>query len=68
MDEATASVLQRKIRNHMGARHLASAAEPLGVFDDRRGARVSHTLALAQLLIARRIRLVADALAATAAA
>ncbi len=60
LDDATARALEEKIRAHMGVRHVAPATEPLGVFNDRRGARVSHTLALSQLLIARRICLVAD--------
>jgi phosphoribulokinase len=68
VDDATARELHQTIRSHMGARLLAPATEPLGVFNDRRGARVSHTLALAQLLIARRICLVAEELAAAVAA
>jgi phosphoribulokinase len=68
VDDETAAAVQDEIWKHMGAHHHWRRPERLGVFSDGRGTRISHTLALAQLLIARRICLVADQRAVTAAA
>jgi phosphoribulokinase len=56
-DDRTAQALQDKIWTHM-ASHAHLRPNVLGAFEDARGMRVSHTLALAQLLIARRVALV----------
>ncbi len=62
IDDETADSVQTRIRATMAARDHGLRADRLGVFDDAGGKRVSHTLALAQLLIARRICLVLDQL------
>ncbi len=64
-DDATAQALQDKIWSHMES-HAHLRPETLGVFSDRTGARVSHTLALAQLVIARRVAMVENELYAEA--
>jgi phosphoribulokinase len=56
-DDLTAAALQDKIWRHM-ASHAHLRPTVLGRFEDARGMRVSHSLALAQLLIARRVALV----------
>ena len=62
VDDATARAVQERIRATMAARDHGLRRGRLGIFDDGKGPRVSHTLALAQLLIARRICLVLDQL------
>jgi phosphoribulokinase len=59
--DATAEALQDKIWSHMES-HAHLRPQSLGQFEDKRGKRLSHTLALAQLLIARRVALVENAL------
>jgi phosphoribulokinase len=68
VDDATALLVQDEIWSSMGARHHAGRSDRLGVFSDADGERVSHTLAISQLLIARRICLVLDELEAGVAA
>lgn len=60
-DDATAERLQDKIWAHMQT-HAHLRPHALGQFEDARGRRVSHTLALAQMVIARRVALVENAL------
>jgi phosphoribulokinase len=67
VDDATAGEVEDEIWRHMGAHH-GLRPDRLGVFDDGKGTRVSHTLALSQLLIARRICLVLDQLSGAVAA
>jgi phosphoribulokinase len=62
IDEETARAVRDEILRHMGPRHAGLNSEHVGIFRDARGERVSQTLALAQLLIARRICLVLDEL------
>jgi phosphoribulokinase len=62
IDEETAHGVESRIRATMTSRDHGLRTDRLGVFDDGGGPRVSHTLALAQLLIARRICLVLDQL------
>lgn len=68
IDDVTAADVQSEIWAHMGAQHHGLRPDQLGVFDDGTGSRVSQTLALSQLLIARRICLVLDQLAGAVAA
>jgi phosphoribulokinase len=68
VDDATAAMVQNEIWRNMGSRSRDLRPDGLGTFSDGKGARVSHTLSLAQLLIARRICLVLDQLAAAVAA
>lgn len=68
VDDETAHAVQAEIRRHMGTRHLAGGVDTLGVFSDAKGPRTSHTLAIAQLLIARRVCLVLDERAGAVAA
>jgi phosphoribulokinase len=68
VDDEIAAAVQDEIWKHMGEQHRWRRPERLGLFSDARGMRVSQTLALAQLLIARRICLVADERAAMAVA
>ena len=68
VDDATALAVQAEIWANMGTRSQDLQPAGLGVFSDAKGTRVSHTLSLAQLLIARRICLVLDGLAAAVAA
>jgi hypothetical protein len=56
-DDSTAFALQDKIWSHMET-HAHLRPQTLGQFTDASGARISHTLALAQLLIARRVAMV----------
>jgi len=57
VEDALSHALQDKIWTHMDAhKHLRPAA--LGAFSDASGPRISHSLALAQLLIARRVCMV----------
>jgi phosphoribulokinase len=63
IDAATAEPIEDAIWNRIEARHARSRPASLGTYSDSRGKHVSHTLALAQLLVARRIGLVADRLA-----
>lgn len=60
-DDATAGRLENKIWSHMET-HAHLRSQELGAFEDARGRRVSHTLALAQLVIARRVAMVENAL------
>jgi phosphoribulokinase len=65
-DDATAQALQDKIWSHMET-HAHLRPSSLGEFTDASGARISHTLGLAQLLIARRVAIVEIRLYAGAA-
>lgn len=65
-DDVTAQALQDKIWSHMES-HAHLRPDALGSFVDAQGPRVSHTLALAQLVIARRVALVENELAMAAA-
>lgn len=65
-DDATAQALQDKVWSHMES-HAHLRPQTLGAFVDARGRRVSHTLALAQLVIARRVALVENRLHMAAA-
>jgi hypothetical protein len=65
-DDATAYALQDKIWSHMES-HAHLRPRSLGAFVDAQGRRVSHTLALAQLVIARRVALVENHLHMAAA-
>ena len=68
IDDGTAVAVQAEIRRTMGTRHVGGEAGPVGAFSDARGTRVSHPLAIAQLLIARRICRVLDERAGAVAA
>lgn len=61
VDDATALRLQDKIWSHMQS-HKHLRPSELGTFSDAHGLRISHSLALAQLLIAWRIALVENEL------
>jgi phosphoribulokinase len=63
MDDALAESIQNKIWSHMEA-HAYERSARLGEFEDARGRRISHSLAVAQLLIARRVCLVENDLLA----
>ncbi len=65
IDDALSDSIQDKIWSHMDS-HAHLRPERLGEFVDARGPRTSHSLALAQLLIARRVCLVENDLLATA--
>jgi phosphoribulokinase len=65
IDDALAESIENKIWSHMDT-HAHLRPERLGEFADSRGRRTSHSLALAQLLIARRVCLVENDLLATA--
>jgi phosphoribulokinase len=65
-DNTTAQALQDKIWSHMES-HAHLRPEALGSFSDAAGRRVSHTLALAQLVVARRMALVENELHMAAA-
>lgn len=65
-DDETALGLQDKIWSHMES-HAHLRPQSLGTFVDAKGARISHTLALAQLVIARRVALVENELSMAAA-
>jgi phosphoribulokinase len=64
-DDTTARALQDKIWSHMET-HAHLRPETLGEFNDASGARISHTLALAQLVIARRVAMVENTIYAKA--
>ncbi|GAC1575767.1 MAG: hypothetical protein NVS3B7_08360 [Candidatus Elarobacter sp.] len=68
VDDATAGAVEAELWEHMGSRHHGLRPERLGIFLERGVERASHTLALSQLLIARRICLVLDQLSNAAAA
>lgn len=59
VDDATAQTITDTIWARIGQRH-APTRPRLGLCKDEGGERISHALALAQLLVARRIGLVAD--------
>lgn len=61
-----ALAVQDKIWSHIPS-HAHLRPERLGEFSDARGQRVSHSLALAQLLIARRVALVENEMTAAVA-
>jgi phosphoribulokinase len=65
--DEVAEAVQDKIWAHMDT-HAHLRPERLGEFTDAQGVRVSHSLALAQLLIARRVCLVENELSAVAVA
>jgi phosphoribulokinase len=62
-----AEAVENKIWSHMDT-HAHLRPERLGEFNGPGGTRVSHSLALAQLLIARRVVLIENSLLATAGA
>jgi phosphoribulokinase len=59
---ATAEPIEDALFNRIDARHARTRPASLGTYSDPSGKHVSHALALAQLLVARRIGLVADRL------
>ena len=63
ISDATARRIEDQMWQRIGARHAARRPEQLGTFEDPSGTHTSHALAIAQLLVARRIGLVADQLA-----
>lgn len=67
VDDLTSQALQDKIWSHMET-HAHLRPSNLGAFRDGRGWHVSHSLALAQLLIARRIALVENEILGVTAA
>ena len=67
IDEATARAVEDELWKRIGARHASTRPATLGAYTDRDGEHRSHPLALAQLLLARRIGLVADELSRAAA-
>lgn len=62
IDAPTAVAIENGIWDRIGARHASTRPPSLGTFTDKDSEHVSHTLALAELLVARRIGLVADEL------
>lgn len=68
IDDATARQVEDTLWSRIGARHAAARPDDLGTYTDPAGNRRSHTLAVAQLLVARRIGLVADQLSGAVAA
>jgi len=62
ISDTTAEALETAIWDRIGRRHATVRPERLGVYRDDDGEHVSHVLALTQLLVARRIGLVADQL------
>lgn len=62
IDETTARSVEDAMWEHIGPRHASTRPQRLGTFVDKDGEHVSHALALAELLVARRIGLVADEL------
>jgi len=61
LEDSLSHALQDKIWAHMDS-HAHLRPEALGAFSDASGPRISHSLALAQLLIARRVIMVENAL------
>lgn len=68
IDEATARAVEDAIWDRIGARHAASRPSDLGAFEGPYGPGRSQTLAIAQMLIARRIALIAEHLSGAVAA
>ncbi|HTW82705.1 MAG TPA: phosphoribulokinase [Candidatus Sulfotelmatobacter sp.] len=68
IDDETARAVRAEIVGHLGWRHAGLDVDGVGRFSDGARERISHPLALAQLLIARRICLVLDELADAIAA
>ena len=68
IDETTARAIEDAIWERIGARHAASRPSDLGAFDGKYGPGRSQTLAITQMLIARRIALVAEHLSGAVAA
>jgi phosphoribulokinase len=60
IDEHTARTIADAIWSRIGHRHAATRPAGLGMHSSADGEQISHSLALAQLLVARRIALVAD--------
>jgi phosphoribulokinase len=60
IDDADSRTIADAIWSRIGHRHASTRPAQLGAHSSADGERVSHTLALAQLLVARRIALVAD--------
>jgi hypothetical protein len=67
IDDATARAIEDAIWNRIGARHAASRPHDLGVYAGTYGEGRSQTLAIAQMLVARRIGLIADQLSGAVA-
>ena len=61
VDDSLSHALQEKIWAHMDS-HAHLRPDALGAFSDASGPRISHSLALAQLLIARRVCMVENAM------
>jgi phosphoribulokinase len=68
IDEATARAVEDAIWDRIGARHAASRPSDLGAYESAYGQGRSQTLAIAQMLIARRIALIAEHLSDAVAA
>jgi phosphoribulokinase len=60
IDDAAAGTIADAIWNGIGQRHASTRPERLGAHSTADGVAISHALALTQLLVARRIALVAD--------
>jgi phosphoribulokinase len=67
IDDATARAIEDAIWNRIGARHAASRPHDLGAYAGTYGEGRSQTLAIAQMLVARRIGLIADQLSGAVA-
>jgi len=67
IDDVAAGTIQEAIWNSIGQRHASSRPGRLGAHSTADGVAISHALALSQLLVARRIALVADHLLETVA-
>ncbi len=67
IDAATARTIADAIWNSIGQRHASARPDRLGAHSSPDGVAVSRALALTQLLVARRIALVADHLSETIA-
>jgi phosphoribulokinase len=67
IDDRTARGIADAIWSRIGHRHASTRPAELGMHSGMDGEQVSHTLALAQLLVARRIALVADHLSGAVA-
>ena len=61
VEDSLSHALQEKIWAHMDS-HAHLRPDALGAFSDASGPRISHSLALAQLLIARRVCMVENAM------
>jgi phosphoribulokinase len=68
IDDRSARAIEDAIWNRIGARHAASRPSDLGAYSGQYGEGRSRTLGIAQMLVARRIALIADQLSASVAA